>query len=241
MGIRKIEDEIDLREAMRKKGTELKFKEMEAKASIKNLTKEKIDEMAKSHGVILALNPDLKEEVEYLQKKYNIPSSKIIKEQIQESDVLGNKSNKINIDNLGMLAYQRILLRKEEIGIGLLPLSEIFDVVNTGDLKGKVDLNHVSKAMNLLKKKGVIEDVKKLDSGAFMVQFFPIYYTADQMKIIELVKNKGKGVVLLEDVINDLNWTQDRSLRALKTLEDSGLAKFRESILKGKQWFFPSL
>ncbi|MBY8982988.1 MAG: hypothetical protein KGD57_08570 [Candidatus Lokiarchaeota archaeon] len=241
MGIRKIEDEIDFREAMRKKATELKFKEMEAKASIKNLTKDKIDEIAKSHGVILALNPDLKEEVEYLQKKYNIPSSKIIKEQIKEVDVLGKKSNKINFDKLGMLAYQRILLRKEEIGIGLLPLSEIFDVVNTGELKGKVDIKDVAKAMNNLEKKGVIEDVKKLESGAIMVQFFPIQYTADQMKLIELVKEKGQGVISLEDIINDLSWTQDRSLRALKTLEDSGLAKFRESILKGKQWFFPSL
>ncbi|MBY9007794.1 MAG: hypothetical protein KGD63_13715 [Candidatus Lokiarchaeota archaeon] len=241
MGIRKIENEIDLREAMRKKGTELKFKEMEAKASVKNLTKDKIDEMAKNHGVILALNPDLKEEVEYLQKKYNIPSSKIIKEQIKEIDVLGKKLNKMNLNNLGMLAYQRILLRKEEIGVGLLPLSEIFDIVNTGDLKGRVDLSDVVKAMNLLEKKGVIEDVKKLDSGAIMVQFFPIQYTADQVKVIEIVKDKGKGVILLEDIINDLNWTQDRSLRALKSLEDSGLAKFRESILKGKQWFFPSL
>jgi len=162
MGIRKIEDEIDLREAMRKKAAELKFKEMEAKASIKNLTKEKIDEMAKKHGVILALNPKLKEEVEYLQKKYNIPSSKIIKEQIIEIDVLSKKS-KIDFDKLGMLAYQRILLRKEEIGVGLLPLSEIFDVVNTGILNGKVEIRDVAKAMDNLEKRGVIEEVKKLN------------------------------------------------------------------------------
>ncbi|MBD3337541.1 MAG: hypothetical protein GF353_00440, partial [Candidatus Lokiarchaeota archaeon] len=55
MGLRKIEDEIDLKEAMRKKAAELKIKEIKAKASTENLTKAKINELAKKHGVILAL------------------------------------------------------------------------------------------------------------------------------------------------------------------------------------------
>ncbi|MEJ2249779.1 MAG: hypothetical protein P8Y97_08975 [Candidatus Lokiarchaeota archaeon] len=95
--------------------------------------------------------------------------------------------------------------------------------------------------MKKLQKNGVIEDVKELDSGVIMVQFFPIQYTEDQVKIINLVKEKGQGVISLEDVIKGLDWPQDRALRALKTLEDSGLAKFRESILKGKNWYFPSI
>ncbi|MBD3210980.1 MAG: hypothetical protein GF311_00080 [Candidatus Lokiarchaeota archaeon] len=241
MGIRKIEDEIDLKEAMRKKAAELKLKEMKAKASVENLTKESLDQMAKNHGVLLALNPDLKEEVKYLQEKYNIPSSKIIKEQIKEKDVFGGIFNKIDDDKLGMLAYQRVLLRKDEIGVGLLPLSEVYDLVNTGELKGEIDIKDVLKAMQTLEKRGVIEEVKKLDSGVIMVQFFPIQYTDDQVKIIELVKSKEQGFITLEDVIDDLDWTQDRALRALQSLEESGLAKFQENIIKGKRWFFPSL
>ncbi|TXT61710.1 MAG: hypothetical protein BAJALOKI3v1_750021 [Promethearchaeota archaeon] len=241
MGIRKIEDEIDLKEAMRKKAAELKLKEMKAKASVENLTKESLDQMAKNHGVLLALNPDLKEEVKYLQEKYNIPSSKIIKEQIKEKDVFGGIFNKIDDDKLGMLAYQRVLLRKDEIGVGLLPLSEVYDLVNTGELKGEIDIKDVLKAMQTLEKRGVIEEVKKLETGVVMVQFFPIQYTDDQVKIIELVKSKEQGFITLEDVIDDLDWTQDRALRALQSLEESGLAKFQENIIKGKRWFFPSL
>jgi hypothetical protein len=30
-------------------------------------------------------------------------------------------------------------------------------------------------------------------------------------------------------------------MKVLETLEESGIAKFRESILTGKQWFFPSI
>ena len=238
MGIRKIEDEIDLKEAMRKRAAELKIKEIQARASTENLTKERLRELAKRHGVILALTPELKSEVELLQQKYNIPSSRIMTEQITENDVL-IKFSKIDHEKLGMLAYQRVLMRKEEIGVGLLPISEVFDLVNTGILKGNVEIKDVLKAMKLLNKSNVIEDVKKLDSGIVMIQFFPIQYTEDQVKVIELAK--GKDYLTIENVCLEFNWSQDRALKVLQSLEESGLAKFSESLLKGKQWFFPSL
>ncbi len=238
MGIRKIEDEIDLKEAMRKRAAELKIKEIQAKASTENLTKDRIRELAKRHGVILALTPELKSEVELLQKKYNIPSSKIMTEQITEHDVL-IKFSKIDHEKLGMLAYQRVLMRKEEIGVGLLPISEVFDLVNTGILKGIVEIKDVMKSMKLLNKTNVIEDVKKLDSGAVMIQFFPIQYTEDQVKVIEFAK--GQDYLTIENVCLEFNWSQDRALKVLQSLEESGLAKYSESLLKGKQWFFPSL
>ena len=153
MGIRKIEDEIDLREAMKKKAAELKIKEIKAKASVENLTKERITELAKRHGVIVALNPKLKEEVKTLREKYNIPASKIITEQIYESDVL-TKSKKIDYEKLGMLAYQRVLMHKEETG-GIMSVLEVFDLVNTGILNGIVELKDLDKAMRILKKNKV--------------------------------------------------------------------------------------
>ena len=238
MGIRKIEDEIDLREAMKKKAAELKIKDIQAKAATENFTKERLNELAKRHGVILALTPELKEEVKELQKKYNIPSSKIITEQITENDVLV-KFSRIDHEKLGMLAYQRVLMQKEEIGVGLLPLTEVFDLINTGILKGIVDIKDLRKALKILKKSHVIDDLKELDSGIIMVRFFPVEYTSDQVKVIGIAKEKG--FISLEDVCVGLNWSQDRALETLKSLEDTGVAKFRESILKGKQWFFPSI
>jgi HEPN domain-containing protein len=238
MGIRKIEDEIDLREAMKKKAAELKIKDIQAKAATENFTKEKLNELAKRHGVILALTPELKEEVKNLQKKYNIPSSKIITEQITENDVL-IKFSKIDHEKLGMLAYQRVLMQKEEIGGGLLPLTEVFDLINTGILKGVVDIKDLLKALKILKKSHVIDELKELESGIIMVRFFPVEYTSDQVKVIGIAKEKG--FISLEDVCVELNWSQDRALETLKSLEETGVAKFRESLLKGKQWFFPSI
>ena len=162
MGIRKIEDEIDLKEAIRKKAAELKIKELQEKASTDNLTKERLRDLAKKHGIILALTPELNEEVRELQKKYNIPSSKIITEQITEHDVL-IKKNKIDHEKLGLLAYQRQLLQKEEIGAGLVPMQDVFDLVNTAILKGNIELKDLLKALKILKKKHVIDDLIEYD------------------------------------------------------------------------------
>ncbi|MFX1391255.1 MAG: hypothetical protein ACFE9Z_14415 [Promethearchaeota archaeon] len=237
MGIRKIEDEIDLKEAMKKKAAELKMKDMQAKAAVEKFTKEKLRDLAKKHGVLLALTPELRQEVRELQKKYNIPTSKIITEQITEHDVL-RKFSKIDHQKLGLLAYQRVLMSKEETG-GIIPLSEVFELVNTGILKGNLDVKDVEKALKLLKKDKVIEDVIQLDTGAIIVRFFPIQYTGDETKVVNLAKEKG--VLTVEDVCRELEWSQDRALRALESLEKTGIAKFRESILTGKQWYFPSL
>ena len=238
MGIRKIEDEIDLREAMKRKAAELKIKDIQAKASTENFTKERLRELAKKHGVILALTPELKAQVRDLQKKYNIPSSKIITEQITENDVL-KKFSKIDHEKLGMLAYQRVLMQKEEIGVGLMPISEVYNLVNTGILKEVLDIKDLLKALKILKKDRVIEELQELRGSSVMVRFFPVQYTNDQVKVIGIAKEKG--YISLEDVCVALTWSQDRALQTLKSLEDSGVAKFRESLLKGKQWYFPSI
>ena len=237
MGIRKIEDEIDLKEAMKKKAAELKMKDIQAKASIEKFTKDRLRDLAKKHGVLLALTPELRQEIKELQKKYDIPTSKIITEQITEHDVL-RKFSKIDHQKLGMLAYQRVLMSKEETG-GIIPLSEVFELVNTGILKGNVDVKDVEKALKLLKKTKVIEDITQLDSGAVIVRFFPIQYTDDESKVVDLAKQKG--VLTIEDVCINLDWSQERALRALESLEKTGISKFRENILTGKQWYFPSL
>ena len=183
------------------------------------------------------MTPELREEVKELQKKYGIPSSKIITEQITEHDVL-RKFSKIDHEKLGMLEYKRVLMRKEETG-GILPLSEVFELINTGILNGNVEVKDVEKALKLLKKSRIIEDIIQLESGSIMVRFFPIQYTGDETKVVELAKEKG--ILTLEDVCIKLDWSKDRTLHALESLEKSGIAKFRENILSGKQWFFPSV
>ena len=72
-----------------------------------------------------------------------------------------------------------------------------------------------------------------------MVRFFPVEYTSDEVQVIGVAREKG--FISLEDVCSALDWSQDRALKTLESLEQSGVAKYTESILKGKQWFFPSI
>ena len=115
-------------------------------------------------------------------------------------------------------------MSKEETG-GIIPLSEVFELINTGILKGNVDIKDVEKALRLLKKTRVIEDITRLDSGAVIIRFFPIQYTGDESKVVELAKEKG--VLTLEDVCANLELSQDLDIIAFESLEKTGIAKYR--------------
>jgi len=171
MGIREIEDKLRMKELMKKKAAELKMVELENKAAITKMTKEKMADIAKKHGVILALDPEMQDAIEEVRKKYNIPKERIIREQIQEDSVLKD-GKKVDIKRLGMLAYQRVMLEKTETG-GLLTLPDVLDRVNTGVLKNKITIDDMEKAILALKKDNIIPEVKKLASGVMIVSFFP--------------------------------------------------------------------
>jgi len=136
MGLRDIEEKMRIRELKKKKGVELKLIELESKAKIENMTKERLAEIAQKHGVIIALDDSLKSEIEEIQKKYNIPKSRIITKEMSEQDVFVN--NKLDHEKLGQLIYQRVMLDKHETG-GLLTLPDVFQRVNTGLLQNKIE------------------------------------------------------------------------------------------------------
>jgi len=52
---------------------------------------------------------------------------------------------------------------------------------------------------------------------------------------------KTDGVITTGDVIKTLNWTSERTERALQNLVDTGVAKITESYREGKKYFFPNL
>ena len=237
MGIREIEDRNQMRELMRKKAAELHMQRLEAKTEITKMTKDKLAEIAKKHGVIIALDPDMQDVVEEIRIKYNIPKERIIKEQISEESVL-KRGNKVQHDRLGMLAYQRVMLEKQETG-GLLTVPDILDRVNTGVLQGNITMEDVEKAVKLLKKNNIIPEIRTLESGVLVASFFPVQYTQDQASILNLVKDDG--VITTGDVCKGLNWTVERAERALQNLVDTRVARIMETFRTGKRYFFPSL
>ncbi|MHA1733509.1 MAG: hypothetical protein ACTSU5_16295 [Promethearchaeota archaeon] len=237
MGIRDIQRKIKLKEEMEKKALELKVAEMESKTRVENFSQERLKKIARSHGVLIALDPGMRAEVEELRKKYNIPKSRVITDQITEDQVL-KKKNKVDHQKLGMLAYQRVLFDKEETG-GLLVLPEVFNRVNTGLLQGRITLDDVAKAMRILKREKVISGLEVLEDGVVLVSFFPVEYTEDGNQILKIAA--GKGFITLEEACTRLNWPEERALRALEKLQESGTARYDSSYLTGRKWFFPGI
>ena len=84
-----------------------------------------------------------------------------------------------------------------------------------------------------------LDNIEELDSGATMIHFFPVQYTGDEAKVIELARKED--FLTIENICTAFSWSQGRALKILNSLENSGVAKFRESLLTGKQWFFPSI
>ncbi|MHA1110629.1 MAG: hypothetical protein ACTSRE_05970 [Promethearchaeota archaeon] len=239
MGLRELEKKMELAELKKKKFAEYQLKELENKAKIQKMTKARLTDIARKHGVLIALDDTLKEDVEQLKKEYNIKESNIIREMLDENDVMPGEIHHIVHEKLGMLAYQRVMFQKEETG-GLLLLTDVFDIVNTGILSGRITIDDVKKAVTILKKKKVIPLIKNLDEDVMLISFFPVQHTQDQSEILKYAQSK-KGTCSLAEVRAELGWSEVRALRALENLEHTGIAKTDESFRTGKRWYFPSL
>jgi hypothetical protein len=226
-----------MRELMKKKRAELQMQRLENQMSIKKMTAAKLDEIAKKHGVILAVDDSLQEEVEAIRRKYDIPKGRVFTEQMTEEKVLDSRK-RVDVERLGLLAYQRVMLEKSEHG-GIMSLADVFEMVNTGVLHGNLQIDQVEKAMQVLIKKKIISDISRTETGVPIISFFPVRYTQDQAAVLNIVPETG--VLTTAEAIQRLGWSPDRVSRALDNLEETGVARVTETFRTGKQYFFLGL
>ena len=236
MGIRDIEKKIKFKEAMAKKAAELKTKELESKARIQDFTAAKIREIAEKHGFILAINDEINAEIDALRAKYGIPESRILRKIIKKEELFDAKG-KLDLDKLGWFLFQEVMAQKEETG-GIFTIPELFLFLKPFDISEKIDLKDVQKAMQRMAKNNAIAGYETLKSGVDVVYFFDEKFTSDFKIVLNLAKQKG--VVLLEDLFA-MNWNQQRAEKILGNLQRSGIARFDESYIKGKRWYFPGV
>ncbi len=236
MGIRDIEKKIKLKEAMAKKAAEIKAQELESKARVQDFTAVKIRAIAEKHGFILAINDEITAEIDALRARYGIPESRVIRKIIKKEDLFDEKG-KLDHDKLGWLIFQEVLAEKEETG-GIFSIPELVMFLKPFDLADKISMKDIQKAMQSMAKSNAIAGYETLKSGIDVVYFFDEKFTSDYKVVLGLAK--VKGVVLLEDILA-MKWTQQRAEKALESLVRSGIARFDESYIKGKKWYFPGL
>ncbi len=236
MGIRDIEKKIKLKEAMAKKAAELKTQEIESKARVQTFTAVKIRAIAEKHGFILAINDEITAEIDELRAKHGIPESRVIRKIVMKEDLFDEKG-KLKHDKLGWLIFQEVLAEKEETG-GIFTIPDLFLFLKPFDLSDKISLKDIQRAMQAMAKDNAIAGYETLSSGVDVVYFFDEKFTSDYKIVLGLAKEKG--VILLEDLLG-MKWTQQRAEKTLESLVRSGIARFDESYIKGKKWYFPGL
>jgi hypothetical protein len=236
MGIREIEKKIKLKEAMAKKAAELKTQEIEAKARVQDFTAEKIRDIAQRHGFILAVNDEITAEIDTLRAKYGIPESRVIRQVYKMEDLVDEKG-RVDVDKLGWFIFQEVLIKKDETG-GIFTMPELFVFLQSLGISEKITMRDVEKAMQRMAKSNAIAGFETLKSGVAVVYFFDEKFTTDAKVVLNIAK--VNGYVALEDLLK-LGWGQKRAETALESLARSGIARYDESYLKGKRWFFPGV
>ncbi|MEM2984397.1 MAG: EAP30/Vps36 family vacuolar-sorting protein [Candidatus Jordarchaeaceae archaeon] len=240
MGIRELRDRMEKKKYMQKKATEFKLEEIKSDLETATETKEKLEEIARKYGVIIATSPKLQDEIERIRKQYGIPKESIITQIITEEEVLKKGAmgigTKIDHEKLGMLLYQRALLKRKENG-GIMTFAEAYLLINTGKLAQKLENKDIEKAVKLLEKNKLIPGTRQLKSGVKIISFFPIELTDDQNEVLSIASRSGS--VTLEEIMLKTGWTKTRAQNVLQTLEEEGITRKDESYAHGEKYYFP--
>ncbi len=242
MGIRELRDRMEKRRYMQKKAVEFKLEEIKSDLEAAAETKEKLEELARKYGVIIATSPKLQEEVERIRKQYGIPKESVITRVMSEEEVLKRGpmglGTRIDHEKLGMLLYLRAMFKRKENG-GIMTYGEAYLLVNTGKLAEKLEAKDVEKAVKILKKNNIIPGERELKSGVKVISFFPVELTDDQNEVLSIASRKG--FTTLEELMLKTGWTKTRAQNTLQALEQEGITRKDESYAHGEKYYFPGL
>jgi len=231
---------MEKKKYMQKKATEFKLEEIKSDLETATETKEKLEEIARKYGVIIATSPKLQDEIERIRKQYGIPKESIITQIISEEEVLKKGAmgigTKIDHEKLGMLLYQRALLKRKENG-GIMTFAEAYLLTNTGKLAQKLENKDIEKAVKILEKNKLIPGTRQLKSGVKIISFFPIELTDDQNEVLSIASRSG--IITLEEIMLKTGWTKTRAQNVLQTLEEEGITRKDESYAHGEKYYFP--
>jgi len=106
---------------------------------------------------------------------------------------------------------------------GLVRLPDLYTMVKAVKPSLKINLEDVENVVIKLEKKGAIPGLREA-SGIKIVEFVPVTATPDQDVILVMASDKGH--LKIEEVLLDTKWTHERAERALKQLEELGIAKY---------------
>ncbi len=118
------------------------------------------------------------------------------------------------------------------------PLAKIAESMAKEHPDWRVDARRVEKVAKEMDKRGLISDLKKLETGFYIVYFLPPDVMDDPLRVMALADTRG--VLSRADVMTALKWPEVRATTALDFLEKKGIAKRDKSYLAGVKYYFPT-
>jgi hypothetical protein len=117
---------------------------------------------------------------------------------------------------------------------GLVRLPALYSMVKTVKPSLNISMQDVEKVVRDLQKEGIMPGLREV-SGTKMVEMVPVTATPDQNLILEMASEAGK--LDLERVLMKTKWTHERATRALKQMEELGIARYD---VTAREWTFPA-
>jgi hypothetical protein len=117
---------------------------------------------------------------------------------------------------------------------GLVKLPALYSMVKAAKPSLKMSIKDVENVVRILEKKGIIPGLREV-SGMKIVELVPVTATPDQRIVLELASEKGR--LSLEGLLMKTKWMNERAMRALKQMEELGIAKYD---ITSREWIFPA-
>ncbi len=239
MGLRDIERKIRMKSAYQEKEAELMLTELDLLIENYRKLEKQLKEFEKKHGKKIKENREYYEKLSEFRRELGLP---------EEIGVYDWKEKPSFVDKLtGKGYYDEIANEILEIGKesmretgGLMSVAEVTLRLNKRRPGKIIPPKDVIRALESLKKSGLIQNLKQLDSGTKIVEFVSVDLSKDQEKVLSLASRKG-GMLTLEELLIKTKWPMERATRALDAMVQDGLALKDDDYSEGIRYWFPAL
>jgi hypothetical protein len=116
---------------------------------------------------------------------------------------------------------------------GLVRLPALFSMVRADNPTIRISIEDVEKVVRKYEKKGLIAGLRNF-AGMKIVELVPMTATPDQNIVLDLASETGR--LQIEYVLTKTKWTYERANRALRQMEEFGMAKYE---VTNHEWVFP--
>jgi hypothetical protein len=225
------------KQAYKKFADKLKMKQLKGEGGrIKELRK-MVQEFEDEFGTDINLMPaEMQIKYKKMRKDAGLPEISRIDLSSMDEPSLKNKND--YMIKLANTVLQLGINRKNETG-GILSLPELIVLLKTQTPFKDVKVKDAKKVLKKLDKEGLIAGIEKLETEVEIIEFVPVSFSKDQNTILALASKDG--TLTLGKAMTRLNWTKERILKNLETLEKSNIAKKDPRYAAGEKWYFPGL